>query len=309
MENFENQKILSEEQLERKEEIEKGFGIVLCTKQKNGETAQLKDQIEFAEKMDLPSVQFDFRNRKKEEITQNIEALINFKEKNPDVSISIHGGTPEINEVTLDLKNKEQIIDELELLQKLSGESFTVHPLSINSEFFNNLPTETKNILIENYCSVFVKAIKEGIDKGNKFTIAIENMDSKGKDGSFGQTLEDITFLINKIQEQAVKQGVDSKVVKEYIGATLDINHALSSTEDINYQTILEKWFEGLGDYLKVIHLYTPSNWDQKFNNKYQTSIDLATKFNPNAKLFMESKQDPKITQNVYTQTKKLVNS
>jgi len=193
---------------------------------------------------------------------------------------------------------------ELDLLQRLSGESFTVHPPSINLKKFNSLPGDLRDTILQNYSNIFVQPIMESVAKKQRFSIGIENMPKKGENGSWGQEIGDLLMLLRKIEQILVDKGLELEVAHQYVGATLDINHALHGADVKDYKRVLEEWFKGLGDYLKVVHLYTPSSVGEEFNEKYKISLKLASQFNPNARLFMESKQSPDITERLYDAVK-----
>ena len=296
-----------EKNAERLEKLKEGFGVTLCAKQKDGEIIPLEDQIELAEKMDTSSVQFDFRNRTDEEIDRSAENLIKYRQEHPDMNLSIHGETPQIEAATLKLRNSDRTAKELILVQDLASESYTVHPPSINSKLFSGLPQETKDEIVGNYCSIFTEAIEKAVAAKKSFSLAIENMPNKGDEGSWGQTVDDIMLLIRKIESTLVSKGIDPTTAREYVGATLDINHALHDTETENYGDVLKSWFEGLGDYLKVIHLQAPSSIDRKFTEKCILSLELAARFNSNARLFMESKRNPETTEEIYKKSREFM--
>ncbi len=307
MENSELPKISYEEiYREKREKLKEGFGVVLCTKMKEGGTASIETQTKLAEEMNLSAVQFDFRNRTDKEIEQSKVMLADYKKTHPDVAISIHGETPKINEADLSFKNKNRTLREIGFLQQLSGESYTVHPPSISQKLFKELSDDARSQIIENYSGIFVQAVKSASGSESKFSLGIENMPVKGEDGSWGQNVEDILMLVKRIEQDIVEQGIDFKIAHEYVGATLDISHALHGADPKEYKNILESWFKKLGDYLRIIHLYTPSNPNEEFNEKYRLCLDLASQFNPNARLFMESKQSPEITKELYNSTKQI---
>lgn len=292
---------LHEGATERREQLKEGLGVTLCTKQKAGDSAVLTDQIAIAEEMQVPAVQFDFRDRTIEEIQAAKEALIKYRESNPSVALSIHGKNPEIDPATLDFTTKERTQTELELFQELSGESYTVHPPAVKAKVFAEAPAEMREKVIDNYAVMFASAAKKAFDAGQKFTLGVENMPAKGMEGSWGQTPEDILMLVQKVEQTIVVQGVDPVSAKGFVGATLDINHALRGAEPEAYAGILEQWFSSLGEHLRVVHLYAPSEPGREFEQKHKLSLDLASQFSPHARLFIESKQDANTTKQLYT--------
>jgi endonuclease IV len=291
---------------ERREILRTGFGVALCTKIKEGGTASFENQVKLAEEMNLSAVQFDFRNRDDEEIEQSKTALSNYRKAHHDVALSMHGETSKIDETNLDFKNKQRTFGEIEFLQEISGESYTVHPPSINQKVFKELPDDARNRIIKNYSDMFAQVIKKAFGGEKKFSIAIENMPVKGNGGAWGQSIEDILLLLKKVEQSIIEQGVDPLIAHGYVGATLDVNHALHDANPKDYRNILESWFKGLGDYLKVVHLYAPSSNGEEFEEKYELCLELASQFNPNAKIFMESKQNPEVTKELYNSAKQI---
>lgn len=292
---------------ENREKLKKGFGVAFCTKQKDGGISTFENNLTQAEALSLNSVQFDFRNRTSDEISAATESLLRYRETHPDVAISIHGETPKIEESTFGYKNMARSIAELDLLQEISGESYTVHPPSINHKLFNDIPDAAREKIIHNYANMFAAAIKKSILNGKKFSLGIENMPTKGDEGSWGQNIEDILFLVKEIEQAIIRLEIDSELAQGYLGVTLDVNHALHGAEPGEYVSILNKWFEGLGKYLKVVHLYTPAVPGKDFEEKYKLSLELASRFNPNARLFMETKQNSAITERLYSVAKQIV--
>lgn len=292
--------------VERREELKESLGIVFCAKEKTGRQVSIAEQIKAAEEIDPPSVQFDLRGKTDEEIRDSLDDLISYRDTHPDTKISIHGDNPVIDTSDLGLKNKDRIIRELDILQEFEG-SYTVHPPSIRSDVFEGLSRAQKNDIIDGYSAVLAHTVKKAIENEKEFSIAIENMPAEGSEGSWGQNLEDITILIEGIRKNLVAQGVDPDVAERYIGVTLDINHALEKTEEASeYENILKPWFQKLGEHLRVIHVYAPSKVSQKFVSRYEMALDLASKFSPRARLFIESKHGLDITKQIYQTAKKI---
>lgn len=301
--NQENERAYAEQ---RKEKLKESFGIALSTKQKEGGTFSLESQAEMAEGMNLNSVQFDFRNRSIEEIRAASPDLIKYRETHPDVILSIHGETPRIDETSGDYANKDRIAEELKIADELGSESYTVHPPAIKQELYYKLPEQTRETLIRNYINIFIDQLRKQTVESKSFSLAIENMPNEGEVGAFGQTPEVILALIQKIEEELKLNGLDPEIAHNSVGATLDINHALHGINPSEYEATLESWFQKLGDYLKVVHIYTPSKMSNEFTQKYNAALELAARYNPNAKLFMESKQAPETTQVLYSNIKNI---
>jgi hypothetical protein len=283
-----------------KEHLKESFGVALCAKLKDGSTAQLSEQIDFVEKMRPSAIQFDFRNRTLEEIQQSKQSLHQLVERNPNMRLSIHGETPKINESDLSIKNLERIAFELNLVDDLKTESFTIHPPSINTKLFQEASEEIREKILENYSTPFVNQIIHTINLGQTLCIAIENMPTKGEEGSFGQTPEELKVLLSSIEARLVESGIDQQTSSEHIGITLDINHALHGVDPEEYEQKLTEWFVQLKNDIKVIHLYTPSEMGNDIENKHNLVLDLAAKYSPDTQLFLESKQNLETTENIY---------
>ncbi len=289
-----------EKYLKNIERLRSGLGVAFCTKDKEGGTNTLQEQIALAEEMGLATIQLDFRNRKLEDILGAKDIMLEYRRLHPDVTVSIHGETPKIDDSTLDFKNHKLTLGEIEFLQEMSGESYTVHPPHINSKFFNELPEDVREKILQNYADMFAEAVFKAVGADKRFSLAFENMSNTGEAGSWGQNVEDILILIKRVENAIIDRGIDSEIARSFVGATLDINHALHGAKLEDYDSVLNSWFSKLGEYLKVVHLYTPSEAGEDFKRKCKASLELAAQYNPNALLFMETKQKPDATKRSY---------
>jgi sugar phosphate isomerase/epimerase len=291
---------------ERRELLQSEMAVAFSTKSKDGSLITLQEQIECFEAIGAKSVQFDFRNRMPHAQEAMGERLAAFRELHDDVAISLHGETPKIDETTLTISNADVIAKEIDIAKTVEAESFTVHPPAVRQELFDEATLEMRNKVIGEYASLFAEKIKVAIDEGKRFSIAIENMPAEGKDGAWGQTPQDIKFLIQKVEETLVKTyDVHPDVAHEYVGATLDINHALASTENTEeFESVLEGWFQELAEYIKVIHLYTPSDVNAHLMDKFTTTLNLAARYSPDTHVFLESKQNSEVTKRVFASLK-----
>ncbi len=291
---------------ERRELLQREMSVAFSTKSKDGSLVTLQEQIECFEELGLRGVQFDFRNRMSHAKDAMGETLSTFRELHSDVAISLHGETPKIDEDTLAIKNAEILEKELDIAKGIEAESFTVHPPSVSQELFETATAEERNKVITHYASLFAEKIKVAINEGKRFSVAIENMPAEGADGAWGQTPEDIKLLIQSIEHQLVKKyDVHPDVAHEYVGATLDVNHALAAVDNVSdFESVLEGWFQELAEYIKVIHLYTPGDVNSNLMNKFNMTLDLAARYSPDVHVFLESKQKPEITKKVFTTLK-----
>ncbi len=293
---------------ERKERLRDGLGLVLCTRQKDAENAPLDQQVGLAHEMHLPAVQFDLRNRTDEEVMSSLDRLKSFREQNAESSISMHGETPKIDHSTLEISNGERIKKELELTRSLGGESHTIHPPNVSSGVFEHAPEEVRRTVVENYARLFTQSLKASIDDGTDFSIAIENMPTKGSDGAWGQSPEELELLISTVSEVVSSElGIGTEEVLEHVGMTFDINHALHGVEDEKAADfILGEWFARLGKHIRVVHVYMPSGETDSFAHKYKKSIELAALHAPHGRIFLESKNGADSTRQIYASAKEI---
>jgi len=181
-----------------------------------------------------------------------------------------------------------------------------VHPPSVSEEKFLEAPDHVREVVIQKYADTFAEQIISAISNGKKFAVAIENMPVKGAKGTWGQRIEDVVTLINAVESAVTKQHIDEKVAREYVGATLDINHALHDVEPEQYESVLRPWFETLRERLKVVHLYMPAEYGSDLEEKYKLTLNLAAEFAPGARVFIESKRDKETTKQIYSTTRKV---
>jgi endonuclease IV len=291
---------------EERELLQREMGVAFSTRAKDGSFMSVEEQIACANEMGLGSVQFDFRNRLPHAVEKASETLSVFHELNDGVSVSIHGETPKIDETTLKIKNAELLAKELDIARSVDAESFTVHPPSIRQDLFDGLDQSMRDRIVSGYCDVFAEKINAAIKEGKRFSVAIENMTLGGEDGAWGQKPEDIKFLIQKIEEMLVgKYDIHPDIAHECVGATIDINHALAGEKEASsIPEVLERWFQELGEYIRVIHLYTPGDANTSLMQKFESTLNLAARYSPAAQLFMESKQKPEVTKHVFASVK-----
>ena len=285
------------------------LGVATSTKRKEGGQASLAEQIDSAEALGFSDVQFDFRHQSDENVAEAIDTLLAYREKHPDAILSVHGETAGIDSKTLAVKNNERVRNEINLALVAGAESYTMHPPSVSMELFKTLPQAIVEKAFDAYCASYAEALapavrgsKNGEAKSNKrFSLALENMNTSGNDGAWGQTPEELLSLAARLEQALIKTaGIEPAEAHAYIGATLDINHALHGTEPERYEEILTRWIEALGDRLKVVHLYAPSEANPDLKRKYDLTINLAARHCPDARIFLESKQTGETTKEVF---------
>ncbi|HEU5114409.1 MAG TPA: hypothetical protein VFT82_01425 [Candidatus Paceibacterota bacterium] len=291
---------------ENREKLKEGLGLSFSARRRDDQVISIGDQIELAETMEIPAAQFDFRGKTDEEVEEARAALTAYRQTHPDRALSIHGANPEIDQKTLDMSTKSRTAAELSLLAEANGESYTVHPPSIGTKLFASIPQNAQEAIVRNYAATLASALKAAIDSGKEFMIGIENMPAKGEDGAWGQNPDELSVLIRSTQEAAAALDVDPETIRKSIGATLDVNHALQDAQLENFDPMLKVWFERLGDLIKIIHIYAPSKESKEFEARYRITLDLAAQYSPNARIFLESKQDAGATEKALSALKKI---
>ena len=137
-------------------------------------------------------------------------------------------------------------------------------------------------------------------------SVAVENMPIDGREGRWGQTVEEMQVLIEAVTEQLIeKHGFTKKEASRYCGITLDINHALTE-HDGKDPAVIERWFTAFGDRLKAIHVYTPSlgksgRKKQEFEAWFGEIAALYRQNHSHAVVYLESKKDAETTLAMHT--------
>lgn len=281
--------------------VRERLGIAFSTKRKDGGQASLAEQLNTAEQLDLPSAQFDFRHQSDDDIAAGAEMLKSYRERHPEGVLSIHGETAHIDPAELQVDNSERLLAELTLAIESGATSYTMHPPSVSVEAFAALPDDIKKRALDAYCALYVEAISTAIENGQSISLALENMNTSGPTGAWGQKVEEVASLITSLETALVaRTGIEQSEASAYIGATLDINHALHDAKPEEYERILTEWISLLGERLKVIHLYTPSDTSPDLRNKYDIAVRLAAEYSPDARIFLESKQDEDTTMRIF---------
>jgi hypothetical protein len=289
----------SQTNLETTEKLRENLGVVLCAKNKEGKLVSIQEQIKLAEEIGLRFVQFDFRHIPPEEMISTREALMEYRRQNPETQITIHGDNPLINPEELNFINEEKIRSEMDLLLDIKGDSYTVHPPAINSKTFEQATPGQKERIMHNFAHMFFVLLERLSQHDENFCIAFENMPNKGLEGSWGQTIDNMLFLLDTIRRAAVKVGIPDHLIGEHLGVTFDVNHALHGISEEEYSTTLESWFSELGESIRVIHIYVPSKFNNDFRFKLDKCQELASKFSPKARIYLESKQSAGITKSL----------
>jgi len=256
----------------------------------------LRQQFDLAKNLRLKEWQVDFRGRPFDLIE---DELLKFRQESPATNISFHGETPQINEGSLNIRNIERLHKEINLAIEVGSDIYTVHPPSISREIFYRLSSEQQGVLLQNYAIFFAKSIKQALDSGKQIVVAVENMPA-GED-KFGQSIEEVSLLLNKIGEILNKQyNMSSQDIERFVGLTLDVNHALHGAVDVlAREKILRSWFESLGKRIKAFHIYCPTN-QEGFQHKFGQFLKLYKEYGIDAPIYLESKKSLEKTREIF---------
>jgi endonuclease IV len=256
----------------------------------------LRQQFELVKNLRLKEWQVDLRERSLNLIE---DELLKFRQESPATNISFHGETPQINEGSLDIRNIERLRQETNLAVEVGSDIYTVHPPSISREIFYRLSSEQQGVLLQNYANFFAESIKQALDSGKQLVVAIENMPA-GED-KFGQSIEEVSLLLNKIDEILNKQyNISSQDIERFVGITLDVNHALHGAVDVSArEKILRSWFDGFGKKIKAFHIYCPTN-PEGFQHKFGQFLKLYKEYGIDAPIYLESKKSLKKTREIF---------
>lgn len=259
--------------------------------------AMLSQQFELAKKLRLKELQVDLRGDRSLGLIR--KALLKFKQESPTTNTSFHGETPQIDEELLDIRNTEKLGEEINLAIETESDIYTVHPPSVSSETFHRLPHQRQEALLQNYAAFFADSIRRALALGKQLVVAIENMPA-GKT-QFGQNVEEIGRLINKLDEILEKQhNIKPQDIERFVGLTIDVNHALHGAVELaEREKILRNWFESFGKRIKAFHIFCPTN-PEGFQQKFSQFLKLCKEYGIDTPLYLESKKPIKKTEEIF---------
>lgn len=259
--------------------------------------AILSQQFELAQNLGLKEWQVDLRGDRPLGLIR--EALLKFKQESPTTNISFHGETPQIDDKSLDIRNVERLREEINLAIETGSDIYTVHPPSISRETFYQLPPEQQEAFLRKYAAFFAESIKQALDSGKQIVVAIENMPA-GKT-QFGQDVEEIWRLINKLDEVLEKQyNIQPQDVERLVGLTIDVNHAIHGVVDpAERERILRRWFESFGKRIEAFHIYCHTS-PESFQQKFSQFLRLYEEYEIDAPIYLESKKPIEKTKEIF---------
>lgn len=273
------------------------WGISFSSRLKDKTHIPIEDQLAIAKEVKPQELQIDLRGRPDlDHIKKNI---LQFQQESGATNMSLHGETPQIDEFTFEIKNIERLRQEIQLAIKTGSDIYTIHSPHIPKEAFAKLSLERQECILQTFSSFVAESIKQALDAGQFLSVAIENIPVKGEEGKIGHSIEDINSILDRVVKILDAQyGLDPQDVERYIGVTLDINHAL--TKGDNPETIMRQWFDSFGKKLKAFHIYSPSSPSPEFDHKLSQFIKLYKEYGIDAPIYLESKQTPIATGEVF---------
>jgi len=302
------EEIMTEEQKIASQEREKNWpkemwGISFSGKGKDKKPIPLTECLEVVRNINstnqnkLQELQIDIRHRKLEEI-ENL--MRDFEKEFPKIKISFHGNTPEINEENFTIINQKDLFREAKIAAKLNCETFTIHPPSLNQETLKNLKEQDVYNLIQNYSNFLAEMIYQNLPQDKNFKIGIENVPVKDKNGKNVsiEVMKMIIETVTKILEK--KYQLNRKDAESKIGITLDVSNAYALEGEEHSEEMLRKWLSQNNYKIFCFHFYAPNKFSPDFQNKVQRLETLIKEYNVVAPIYLESKQPPLVTKELY---------
>jgi len=279
------------------------------------------------ERMDIGAIkeQFDLIKRNKIDLCQfhlseiddqeQFASLIKeFRENDPDISISLHASTPVIKESSsrekgVEVDNEDEIREEIEMANK--GDLITVHPLSAKyfhekkdaSErnelsMFRELSEREKNLLVNETARFYAELIGDYSEESRNPIMAIENV---------GQNIDEMRSVLDGVRELLVsKYGMSTEEPKEAFGVTLDINHVLSGNKERSRE-VVEEWVKAFKEDIKCFHISVPKR-REKMESIMKVFNEIYSVQSLNVPVYLESKRSMNTTEDVLSSTMKRLN-
>lgn len=272
--------------------------------QKQDFVEMLHQQFELAKDLGVKELQIDLRKIDLRNMPPNLidiikDELLEFKRELPEVNISFHGKAPRINESSFELENIKRFQMEIDLVIEVGANIYTVHPPSISSATFHRLSPEQQEKLLQAYANFLAQSIKKALDSGREIVIAVENMPA-GK-GKFGQSIEEIILLLNKVKtilEQ--KYGVVPQDAERFVGVTLDVNHAIHGINDVlTMEETFRNWLKNLGKRIKTFHFYCHTD-PNVFRRRFSRFLKLYEEYGLDSPIYLESKKSIEKTREIF---------
>jgi len=228
--------------------------------------------------------------------TRNV--IQSFREKHPDISISIHTSTPILSE-TGKVKNQETIREQLEVSQP--GDIITIHAVHPNSllqerhvgvdeqDTFYKLDKKQKDFLVEKTAEFFAEIIAGFVKQQRKVFFAVENV---------GQTIEEMEALLDKTRTTLIiDHGFDATEAEKNIRITLDVNHVLHSVKGkskVEQVKAVDEWISKFQQDIRCFHISVPELTGKRqkgFQEKIRIFNELYNEYSLEVPVYLESKR------------------
>lgn len=298
----EEQKIASQER-EKNWPPKKMWGISFSGRGKDKKPIPLSECLEIVrninsiDKKALKELQIDLRHRNIDEVE---ELMQEFEKEFPDIKISFHGNTPQVGGENFTIINKENLFKEASIVAKLGCEVFTIHPPELDWQTIERLGEQDIHNLIRNYSDFLAEMIYKGSYQNKNFKVGIENVPIKDKNGK-NVSIEVMKMIIQTVALTLEKKyNLSKEEAEDKIGITLDVSNTYALEGEAHREEMLRSWLSQTNNKIFCFHFYAPSEFSPDFQNKVQRFEALIKEYNVIAPIYLESKQPPLTTKELY---------
>ena len=244
-------------------------------------------------------------------LEEYLPIIAELMENDPELAISIHVSSPAINAESLSWDNGEKLSRDIQLAAEADCSPITIHPGTLPIREMQKLTEEIQEKILDSLADFYAGNISQTKNSGKVLELAIENLPAKGIDGNWGQQPEDLAKIIAKTRQSLVVNfGFKAEEAVAAVGMTLDVNHALTGLDEEKKAEKLSEWFRELGQDIKCIHVYTPSDsrdGRDSVNNQLEILRRLGDKFNVKPEILLESKKDLETTKGIFDAGRKSI--
>lgn len=276
------------------------LGVSLSAKTKSGGKREVTDLLRIAKGTGATEVQVDLRKGSQEDS----DAIERFTEENPNVRLTIHAASPTLNPETFETLNEELIKKQAEASLVANGALLTIHPPGIKRLDWETAADANRIKIKDNFAELIADVIINASLKGRTLQIAVENLPTKGDEGNWGQTPEEIKEILDLVGDKLAQRGLSQDEIDRCVGITLDVDHALSGGKP---EEEIDKWLKTLGSRIKAAHIYCPSSPREDFKQKFLRSTQKLGPLASDFPVYIESKQSESATQEVYSVASELL--
>jgi len=308
------EEMMTEEQKIASQEREKNWpkemwGISFSGRGKDKRPIPLSECLEMVrninsiDKKTLKELQIDLRHRNIDEVE---ELMQEFKKEFPWIEISFHGNTPQVRGENFTIINKESLLKEANVAAKLGRGVFTIHPPELDLQMIERLGERDIHNLIRNYSDFLAEVIYNCSYQNKNFKVGIENVPVKDKNGK-NVSIEVMKMIIETVATTLEKKyNLSKEEAENKIGITLDVSNTYALEGETHREEMLRSWLSQTSNKIFCFHFYAPSEFSSDFQNKVQKFEALIKEYNINAPIYLESKQLPEITKELYEKVRSI---